>query len=338
MILFRPKNANNMLKSINQAGAAKNMDWLSQLFQIITVTGEIEIRCVYGAPWRVSYGQSAEREIPFHVVLSGTAILESHGELPSQQLGPGDIVLLPHGSAHLLHDGSGAASPPAHVRAAANFVISENSGSGERLDMLCGRFIVEAPHDRLIGQYLPRTLLVRSKEPDAGANATSTIDELTGLVHLMRLESLESKLGGFAMLNALSSALFTLTLRVASESLQAPTGLLALAGHPRLFPAMSAMLQEPAKQWTLPMLAQLCNMSRATFMRHFETVLGCSAIDLLADIRMSVAANALRDPSLGTEAVAELVGYQSIAAFRRAFTQRMGNTPGEWRRNARQIA
>jgi hypothetical protein len=99
----------------------------------------------------------------------------------------------------------------------------------------------------------------------------------------LRLESLESKPDGFAMLNALSSALFTLTLRVASESLQAPTGLLASAGHPRLFPAMSAMLQEPAKQWTLPMLAQLCNTSRATFMRHFETVLGRSATDLLAD-------------------------------------------------------
>jgi AraC family transcriptional activator of mtrCDE len=136
------------------------MDWLSQLLKIITVTGEIEIRCAYGAPWRISYGQSAEREIPFHVVLSGTATLESHGDVSSQQLGPGDIVLLPHGSAHVLHDGSGAAPSPAHLREAANFVISENSGSGEQFDMLCGRFIVEAPHDRLIGQYLPRTLVV----------------------------------------------------------------------------------------------------------------------------------------------------------------------------------
>lgn len=71
------------------------------------------------------------------------------------------------------------------------------------------------------------------------------------------------------------------------------------------------------------MLAQLDNMSRTTFMRHFETVLGRSATGLLADIRMSIAANALRIPSVGTEAVAELVGYQSIAAFRRAFTQVM---------------
>ncbi|SEK12847.1 AraC family transcriptional regulator, activator of mtrCDE [Paraburkholderia diazotrophica] len=60
------------------------MDWLSQLLKIITATGEIEIRCAYGAPWGIAYGQSAEREIPFHVVLNGTATLESHGDVSSQ--------------------------------------------------------------------------------------------------------------------------------------------------------------------------------------------------------------------------------------------------------------
>jgi AraC family transcriptional activator of mtrCDE len=316
----------------------ENIDWLSQLLRIITVAGELEIRCAYGAPWRIAYAPSPEREIPFHVILGGSATLENLGERSSWKIGPGDIVLLPHGSAHVLHDGSGSPPSPALARETANFVISENSGAGERLDMLCGRFIVEAPHDRLINQYMPRTLVVRSRRHDSNGDSASAADQLQGLVHLMRLESTESRLGGFAMLNALSSALFTLTLRVASESLQAPTGLLALAGRPRLFPAISAMLEGPAKQWTLPMLAQLCNMSRATFIRHFETVLGRSATDLLADIRMSIAANALRNPTLGTEAVAELVGYQSIAAFRRVFTQRMGVTPGAWRRTARETS
>ncbi|MGN6668371.1 MAG: cupin domain-containing protein [Trinickia sp.] len=313
------------------------MDWLSQLLGILTVTGEVEIRCAYGAPWRNSYAQAAEREIPFHVVLSGTATFENQSERASQPLGPGDIVLLPRGSAHVLHDGSGDAPSPARMREAANFMISENAGSGERLDMLCGRFIVEAPHNRIINQYLPATLIVRSGAAGADGNASTSIDALTGLVQLMRRESLESRLGGFAMLNALASALLTLALRVASESLQAPAGLLALAGHPRLFPAMTAMLQNPAKQWTIPMLAQICNMSRATFMRHFEAALGRSASELLADIRMSIAANALKDPAVSTESVAELVGYQSIAAFRKAFTQRMAVTPGEWRRKAQRL-
>src|SRR5262249_29895814 len=136
-------------------------------------------------------------------------------------------------------------------------------------------------------------------------------------------------------LNALSSALFTLVLREASESERAPAGLLALAGHPRLAPAISAMFSEPARSWSLPDLAGLCSMSRATFMRHFQDTLGRSAIDLLTDMRMSLAANELKKSTVSTEAVAELVGYQSVSSFRRLFSDRIGMTPGEWRRMAR---
>ncbi|MEX3969047.1 helix-turn-helix domain-containing protein, partial [Paraburkholderia sp. EG286B] len=64
--------------------------------------------------------------------------------------------------------------------------------------------------------------------------------------------------------------------------------------------------------------------------------LGCSAVDLLTDIRMSHAANELKKPTMTTEAVAESVGYHSVSSFRRLFTERMGMTPGEWRRLARQ--
>jgi AraC family transcriptional activator of mtrCDE len=127
-----------------------------------------------------------------------------------------------------------------------------------------------------------------------------------------------------------------LVLREASESEQAPAGLLALAGHPRLAPAISAMFADPARSWSLPDLAALCSMSRATFMRHFQDTLGRSAIDLLTDIRMSLAANELKKPTMTTEAVAESVGYQSVSSFRRLFADRMGMTPGQWRRLARQ--
>jgi AraC family transcriptional activator of mtrCDE len=162
----------------------------------------------------------------------------------------------------------------------------------------------------------------------------SATDQLASLVGLMRMESAGDRAGGRAVLNALSSALFTLVLRAASESDKAPEGLLALAGHPRLAPAIAAMLADPAQPWKLPDLADLCGMSRATFMRHFQDRLGCSALDLLTDLRMSLAANELKKPTISTEAVAETVGYQSVSAFRRVFTERMGMTPGEWRRQA----
>ena len=134
------------------------------------------------------------------------------------------------------------------------------------------------------------------------------------------------------MLNALSTAMFTLVLRLASETEDSPRGILALAGHPRLAPAVAALFNEPARAWSLPDLARLCNMSRATLARLFREKLGRSASDLLTDIRMTLAANELKRSSLSTGAVAESVGYQSEAAFQRAFKAHMGITPAQWRK------
>jgi AraC family transcriptional activator of mtrCDE len=138
------------------------------------------------------------------------------------------------------------------------------------------------------------------------------------------------------MLNAFSVALFALVLRLASELREAPEGLLALAGNPRLAPALIAIFNEPGRPWTLLELARRCNVSRATFIRHFQERLGRSASELLTDIRMTVAANALKGSEMSTGAVAELAGYQSEAAFQRAFKQQMGATPAQWRRGLRE--
>jgi AraC family transcriptional activator of mtrCDE len=177
--------------------------------------------------------------------------------------------------------------------------------------------------------YLPPRLVVHA---GAHAGQKETAAQLAGLVSLMRSQSANDQLGGRAMLNALSTAMFALVLRLASETDDAPRGLLALAGHPRLAPAVAALFNEPARAWSLPDLARLCNMSRATLARQFQEKLGRSASDLLTDIRMTLAANELKRSSLSTGAVAEAVGYQSEAAFQRAFKGHMGVTPAQWRK------
>lgn len=304
---------------------------------MITITGQLEIRCAYGAPWRVAWPRSAASEVPYHIVLKGRAIIEDPETRTTRELIGGDIVLLPHGSAHVLHDGSGHTPGPTYnSQRSAGWMLSANDGEGDRLDMLCGRFFIVPPHDRLIRNYLPTNLVVRTLGGNDEGGVGSDPNHLTNLVGLMRMESAGDKPGSNAILNALSSALFTLTLRAASESEQAPEGLLAVAGNPRLAPAISAMLADPTRPWNLPDLADLCGMSRATFMRHFQDKLGRSAADLLVDIRMSLAANELKKPGITTEAVAEAVGYQSVSAFRRVFADQLGMTPGQWRRLARE--
>jgi AraC family transcriptional activator of mtrCDE len=232
----------------------------------------------------------------------------------------------------VLNDGSGARPKPATNRQKLNLLVSENSAKGERLDMLCGHFVIAPPHDRLLRNYLPPRLVVHTGADGGETVQSGTAAQLTGLVALMRSETDSDHLGGRAMLNALSTAMFALVLRLASESDDADVGLLALAGHPRLAPALAALFNEPAKAWSLPELARLCNMSRATLARHFQEKLGRSASDLLTDIRMSLAANELRKPSTSTGTVADAVGYQSEAAFQRAFKSHMGITPAQWRK------
>lgn len=305
------------------------MDWLSRLFEMMPVRGRLDLRCSYGAPWRIDQGPSETNQIPYHAVLAGSAILEDPAKGKPIQLKAGDILLLPGNPRHVMHDGSGAAALPARNRAALNFTISENMSSDQRLDLLCGHFAIAPPHDRLLRSYLPPRLVVHAgAEP--GQNETAA--QLSGLVSLMRRESADDHLGGSAMLNALSTAMFALVLRLASESEDAPRGLLALAGHPRLATAVAALFNEPARAWSLPDLARLCNMSRATLARQFQEKLGRSASDLLTEIRMMQAANELKRSSLSTGTVAEQVGYQSEAAFQRAFKAHIGVTPAQWRK------
>ena len=310
------------------------LDWLSHLLEMVPVHGHLDLRCFYGAPWLIAQDRAGPGEIPYHIVVSGSAVLEDPSGGPPRHLTAGDILLFPHGAAHTLHDGSGESPAPARERATLNMTISENAGTGDRLDMLCGRFVLTPQHERLLRDYLPPRLVVRAPDRSASTERPATGAQLEGLVTLMRTESALESLGGRAMLNALSTAMFALTLRVGSESNEAPPGLLALAGHPRLAPALAAMFQEPARAWTLPELARLCHMSRATLARNFQERLGRSASDLLTDIRMTLAANELRKSSASTAAVAEMVGYQSEAAFQRAFKQRMSVTPAQWRRVA----
>ncbi len=112
-------------------GQVSRIDWLSQLLQMIDITGQLQVRCVYGAPWRVAWDESAAHEIPYHIVLKGRAVLKIRRRARSRKLLAGDILLLPHGAAHVLHDGSGhAPGATSNRQGSAGWTLSENDGKG----------------------------------------------------------------------------------------------------------------------------------------------------------------------------------------------------------------
>jgi AraC family transcriptional activator of mtrCDE len=70
-------------------------DWLSRLFEMVTVRGRLDLRCAYGAPWRIDQGPGEANEIPYHAVVGGSAVLENPAGGRPVQLKAGDILLLP---------------------------------------------------------------------------------------------------------------------------------------------------------------------------------------------------------------------------------------------------
>src|SRR5262245_65966436 len=78
------------------------------VLEMIPVSGWVDYRCFLAAPWRIDYEQSQLGEIPYHVVLGGSVVLEEAGGVPPRKLVAGDMVLLTDGAPHALHDGSGA--------------------------------------------------------------------------------------------------------------------------------------------------------------------------------------------------------------------------------------
>ena len=91
---------------------------------------KVDYRCFLAAPWRIAYERSPPGEIPYHVVLGGSIVLDEPGQCPSRRLFAGDIVLLNDGAPHIVHDGSGAPALPLLERTTLNLKISANQGTG----------------------------------------------------------------------------------------------------------------------------------------------------------------------------------------------------------------
>lgn len=310
------------------------MDILSRLLFLMPVSGTLDTRCHFSPPWRLDYAATGPRDIPYHVLLRGTAQVDD-GENPVLSMQAGDILLIPSGVPHVLYEGSGALSTVGEMHRERGLKVRTNGSDSKPVNMLCGRFILPSSPRQMINDNLPRQLIIRGiDEPDNFTHSTEeqvASTRLARLITLMHEEAIEHGPGSESMMNHMSGALFGMTLRLASEGAEPPTGLLRLAQRPKLQPAFTAMFEDYSKAWTMAELAALCLMSRATFARQFGEAVGRSANDLLVEIRMANASKQLAQTSDSIPKIAQDSGYKSDAAFQRAFKKHVGMTPGRWR-------
>lgn len=302
------------------------MDILSRLLQLYPVDVALQLACKLGAPWSVENPATPFGTAPYHIITVGSVWMHR----PQQRallLEEGDIVVLPSGQAHTMSANGEGNSKPIRVVHSELLPLMVNDVDENQNEMFCGHFTYDQGIGGLLMSSLPAVLHVRTAH-------RRDLDEIGLLIQLLRAENHETRLGSSVILRQLSSVLFAMILRAWLEQGPAQLGMLGLMADPRLGRALRSMLDDPAHPWSVDELAQACHMSRASFARHFVKVAGMTPGDMLIRIRMARAAQLLRSDARNVAIVADEVGYQSEAAFSRAFSRFHGSTPGSFRRQA----
>ncbi|MET1026400.1 MAG: AraC family transcriptional regulator [Dongiaceae bacterium] len=302
-------------------------DPLSGLAPLLRVRPELQNICHFGAQWASPHQIEESGWAPFHLVVSGGCAIDVTGA-ETVHLQAGDVAVLPHGSAHVLR---GTTTPPGltktpglQISRNSAIVIKSNTDQPEA-ELVCGRLKFELAHQNLVLSALPAVIIIRTVD---GTDVT----RLRQLMETIKDELMAARLGAGAIAADLASALLVIILRVHFSRMPLESGLLGLLSQPQTARIMAAILEDPAKSWTLDALAAKANASRATLVRLFQKTAGMAPLEFLTELRLGLARNKLANTHLPLAEIAAEIGYQSESAFSRAFSRRFGQPPGEARR------
>lgn len=323
------------------------MDVLSDVLRAVRLTGAIYFDIHAHAPWIAESPPVAsicgsvmpefEHVICFHIIMDGWcwAQLADESE-PAIRLDAGDVVIFAGGDGHVMGTEQGKRSVPdmgMYYRpdnAMLPFVFSEFGGNGEQARFVCGYLGCDSrPFNPLVGA-LPRLLHVRGECSDGSL--------VRQLIRVALQEIQSPRAGGETILSKLSELMFLHAVRQHVDSLpEESTGWLAGLRDRHVGAALRLMHGRPAQCWTLDALAREVGLSRSAFAERFARIMGAPAMQYLGKWRLQLAANSL-GRGMSIAQVASEVGYESEAAFNRAFKRQVGAPPGAWRRSSRQAA
>jgi AraC-like DNA-binding protein len=314
------------------------MDVLSEVLKVVRLEGSLFFNAEFSAPWCLRASPSsafapylapdAKHLILFHLVTQGRAYARLH-DGRREELTAGDIVVLPHGDAHFLENGS--AKPVDSLKAFSKNLtqglkVVRFGGGGETTKFVCGYLACDPQLSDVFLAGLPPILRVHAdKDPSS-----------QWLEHAIRFSVGErdgSNAGSGVVLAKLSEVLFVETLRRYINALPpGETGWLAGARDPVIGQALAVMHKEPAHPWTVLNLARRVGLSRTRLAERFRHFLGDSPMAYLAQWRLKLGAEILQSTENSVAEVAAAVGYGSEAAFNRAFKRKFASPPAQFRR------
>lgn len=325
-------------------------DALSDVLSCVRLRGAVYFDVTCLAPWSAAAPPAAaladvvmpgaERVIAYHLVTAGGCWAWTDG-LPPVRLEAGDVVLFPHGDAHMLASAPGqtggdvepdwlrstrAAPKPIPVAYAGGVVRPGEVLPAAQADavVVCGFLGCDLRPRNPLVESLPRLLLVRT-----GA-------WVAPVLHQAVAESRARRAGSAAVLERLSEMVFVDAVRHHLEHLPAgSSGWFAALRDPHVGRAIGLLHADPAAAWTVEQLALRVGSSRSVLHQRFVALVGQPPMQYLAQWRIQRGAQLLRSGDAKVAAIAQEVGYQSEAAFARAFKRLVGVPPAAWRAQRR---
>jgi AraC-like DNA-binding protein len=285
----------------------------------------------------------AEHVLAYHLIAKGNGWAATEGESPVR-LASGDIVMFPRGDSHVISSAPGMSPKPdasdwrfttrndpkpitvayhrGVLRPGAPLPAEEANTV-----VVCGFVGCDMrPFNPLI-EALPR--LLRLPAGGVGAWVASVLDQAVS-------ESRQSRAGSAAVLDRVSEMVFVDAARRYLESLpEGGSGWLAALRDRHVGKAIGLLHERPAASWTVDELGREVGLSRSALHERFVEMIGQPPMHYLAAWRMQLGARLLREGNTTVAAIAQEVGYDSEAAFARAFKRLVGAPPAAWRRTQR---
>jgi AraC-like DNA-binding protein len=320
------------------------MDALSDVLRVAHLTGGVFLHAEFLAPWCVASRISPEHcapalgaashLIPYHYVFEGELRFRVECEdAETFTLGPGAVVLMPRNDLHLM--GSDLNLPPVLAsdllqppKNGGLFSI-RHGGDGTRTQMICGFLGCDNAEGSPIIATLPPALKLELERGAAAEWIQSTFQYAAE-------EVAAGRPGSETVLAKLSELLFVEAVRRYAETLpEGRTGWLAGLRDTHVARALALIHRDITRAWTVDELGWEVGLSRSALADRFTRLIGMPPIQYLANWRMQVASEKLRNTSASLAQVADMVGYESEAAFSRAFKKAIGTAPATWRRSRR---
>lgn len=316
------------------------MDALSDVLRLVRLTGAVFLDAEFTAPWCVSAPSGVKvctRHMPlaqhvatYHLVTTGSCAVMFTGD-PPRHARAHDLIVIPGGDAHLL--GSDLAAP----RTDMTRLVAEpepdqlprvsHGGGGEVTRLVCGYLACDSALFKTLLAALPRLMVIGMQESGARGQW------LESSIQLSLAEYSVPSAGANAVLAKLSELLFVEAIRRHVEMLPpGQSGWLAGLRDRFVGRALSLIHAQPAHAWTVDGLAGRVGLSRSALGEKFVALVGQPPMQYLARWRLQLAADLLRSSRRTIAAVAADVGYESEAAFSRAFKRELGMAPATWRR------